>query len=239
MADEEPDKETPSLERPRLGFGRKRRGDAADPAPTPVPEDQDAGTTIFEAKDELTAQQPSWAAERMTAPPSPFPPAETPPPLFADEVEPETVADAEPVAADEPEPEVERAPGQPLLNGFVAATLTGAVVGLVIVGLTAASFRLCEVVKGTSSCGNPGFLLLLAIMASTVLLGAAMLRAFRLADPGSTSFLAVGLVAVVTLLFLVDAVFDWWMIIAIPVLAMASFAVSHLVTTRLIEPADR
>ena len=51
-----------------------------------------------------------------------------------------------------------------------------------------------------------------------VLLGAA--AAARLAaspDPGSTSFLAVGLLAVVALLFLVDVLFEWWMIIVIPV----------------------
>ena len=38
-------------------------------------------------------------------------------------------------------------------------------------------------------------------------------------DPGSTSFLAVGLLAVVALLFLVDVLFDWWMIIVIPVVS--------------------
>jgi hypothetical protein len=112
-------------------------------------------------------------------------------------------------------------------------------VGLVIVGLTAASFRLCEVVKGTSSCGGPGLLLLLAIFGGAVFLGAGMLRAFRVVDPASTSFLAVGLLCVLSLLFLVDVIFAWWMIITIPLIAMGTFALSHWVTTALIEPADR
>ena len=41
----------------------------------------------------------------------------------------------------------------------------------------------------------------------------------------------------VALLFLVDVLFEWWMIIAIPVVAMLTFALSHWVTTSVIEPA--
>jgi hypothetical protein len=71
-----------------------------------------------------------------------------------------------------------------------------------------------------------------------VLIGSVLLRAFGVPDPGSTSFLGVGLVAVVALLFLVDLLFLWWMVIAIPAVAVASFALAHWVTTAFIEPAD-
>ena len=210
MATEDPGKETPSLERPSLGFGRKRRSKDAAPG----------------------------EREDTTPGPAPVPP----PPLFADEVEPVAPAAApepqEAAVEPEPAPEQPREPRTPLVTGLAAAALTGAVVGLVIVALTAASFRLCEVVKGTSSCGGPGVLLLIAIMAATVFLGAAMLRLFHVVDPGSTSFLAVGLTCVLSLLFLIDVIFDWWMIIAIPVISIGTFALSHWVTTRLIEPAD-
>ena len=61
--------------------------------------------------------------------------------------------------------------------------------------------RGCEAVRGTSSCGGgPGFTLLVATFAVCVLLGSALLRTFLIPDPGSSSFLAVGLVAVVALL---------------------------------------
>lgn len=244
MADEDPGK-TPSLEPPSFGFGRKRRRKHEPVADEPVADD--SPTTILDADD-------TPPASPAAAFPETVPPPEPPPPLFADEVETapvpraadETAVDPTPVemapdeAGDAPAGARVRAPRPPqtLVGGLLAAVLTGAVAGLLIVALTSSSFRLCESVKGTSSCGGPGIFLLIAIMALAVLLGTAMLRMFRLRDPGSTSFLAVGLLCVLTLLFLVDVAFDWWMIIAIPVISMVTFALSHWVTVALIDPAD-
>ena len=190
------------------------------------------------------------------------PPEPSAPPLFVDEVSPaprseptraaapsggatslaeaptgqDASDDADPVVADEPKRKAARS--MPSIGGMPAAILTGAVVGLATVGLTFASLRLCEAAKGTSSCGGPGFFLLVAILVAMVLLGGALLRVFRVSDPGSTSFLAVGLMAVLVLLFLVDVIFSWWMVIVIPVFAMATFALAHWVTTAFIEPAE-
>ena len=118
---------------------------------------------------------------------------------------------------------------------MAAALVTGAVVGVLMVGLTGAGFRLCEVIQGAPSCGDPGFLLLLAIVIVVILVGKALLAAWAVPDPGSTSFLAVGLLCVVALLFLVDVLFNWWMIIVIPVLGMLCFALSHWVTTAFVD----
>jgi hypothetical protein len=246
MADDDPGDEMPSLAPPRLGFGRRRRRgvagkNVADPQPAaadagtePARAAQDAPTTVFEADDQVTAEQPTrFDAERVTSPAGPMPPPQAPPPLFADEVEQPSVDDDAVGAEDETDKEADERPPS-MLGGFLAVLVTGAVVGL-----AAASFRLCEAASGTSSCGGPGFFLLLAIVASTVVLGAGMLRVFRVVDPGSTSFLAVGLLCVLALLFLVDVIFAWWMIIAIPVVSMITFALSHWVTATLIEPADR
>jgi hypothetical protein len=123
----------------------------------------------------------------------------------------------------------------PRLGGYAAAVVTGILVGVITVGLTWAGFRLCELVRGTSSCGDPGFLLLLAILVAMILLGAVLLRAWGLPDPGSTSFLAVGLLAVMVLLFLVQSIFSWWMVIVIPAVAAASFALAHWVTRFITE----
>jgi hypothetical protein len=98
------------------------------------------------------------------------------------------------------------------------------------VGLTWAGFRLCEVVRGTSSCGDPGFLLLVAILVAMVLLGRTLLRVWGLPDPGSTSFLGVGLLAVMVLLFLVPSIFSWWMALVVPAVTAATFALAHWVT---------
>jgi hypothetical protein len=131
-----------------------------------------------------------------------------------------------------------REPREPWLGGRAAAVLTGLLVGALIVAATAGSLRVCTAVKGTSSCGGPGFFLLLAILIVAVLVGAALLRAARVPEPGSTSFLAVGLLSVVTLLFLVGSIFEWWMVIVIPLVSVATFLLSHWVTVTFIDPGE-
>lgn len=244
MADK--DQDGPSLELPSLGFGRKKRRGrtddtvvqepvAAEPvAPAPAPAEPETPTEVI--------------------PPTPSA-AEPQRPLFADEaptpLEPAVPAASEPVSEADTHTDTEAetdAPGGerktkhefalPDIGGMPAAVLTGLLVGVLTVGLTWAGFRLCEVVQGTSSCGNPGFLLLVAIVIVMIYLGGALLKAFRVNDPGSTSFLAVGLMAVVALLFLIDVLFSWSMIIVIPIVAMATYALAHWVTTAFIESAE-
>ena len=95
--------------------------------------------------------------------------------------------------------------------------LVGAVVGLVAVLLTWASLRLCDAATGTASCGGgPGLLMLLAILIVLTYLGGWLLRGFGISDAGSTSFLAVGLLAVVAMLFLVDSLDAWTGVVAVP-----------------------
>jgi hypothetical protein len=114
--------------------------------------------------------------------------------------------------------------------------VTGLLVGVITVGLVWASQRLCEVLRGTSSCGNAGFLLLLAVLVVAGLLGGALLRAFAVEDGGSTSFLAMGLVAVVLMLVLSDQLFAWWMVLVVPAVAMLAYVVAQRVTTAMVEP---
>ena len=151
---------------------------------------------------------------------------------------PDPAPDLAPEPQPEPQPVARRtARRRPRLGGMPAAALTGLLVGLVTVGLTWGSQRGCEAVRGTSSCGDgPGFLLLLAIMVAMVFLGAGLLRLLGVPDPGSTSFLGVGLLAVITLLFLVGVIFAWWMAIVLPACAALTYALSHWVTTTYAEP---
>jgi hypothetical protein len=229
----------PSLEPPSL-FRRKKRSPAtpaAQPAGTPpAPPADESPTTILD-------DVPTFGA------PGPKP---TAPPLFADEA---PAASSDPIVSpNDPEPNTSRsldapAPtrkasrpprqprGTPLVPGRVAAAVVGLLVGGIVVGLTYASFGLCEEVRGTNSCGGPGFFLLVAILVAAVLVGALVLRLCRVPDPGSTSFLAVGLTSVIALLFLVDALFEWWMLIVIPLVSILTFLLAHWVTTTFVEPA--
>jgi hypothetical protein len=233
MADEERGTDEPSLELPSLSFGRKRRKKAAQAAPQPLAP---------------PAPEPEPAPKR---PPPPQLPEPTPPPLFADEVvapaaEPEpapvtpvaTVASTPARSAPErpaKEPRPRRGFALPALGGTLAAVVTGILVGVITVGLTWASLRVCEALRGTSSCGGPGYLLLLGIMIAAILLGAALLRAWGVPDPGSTSVLAVGLLAVLVMLFLVGVLFHWWMILVIPACSALTFAAAHWVARTFVE----
>ena len=127
-------------------------------------------------------------------------------------------------------------PALPQLGATPAALVTGLVVGAVTVGLVWASQQGCELLRGTSSCGNAGFLLLLAVFVAAAWLGGALLRGFGVDDGGSTSFLAMGIVAVVLMLFLADVLFAWWMVLVVPAVSMLAYLLSHRVTTAMVEP---
>jgi hypothetical protein len=219
----------PSLEPPSL-FRRRKKKDAAPQDPAP----DDSPTTILD--DVTGGSEADVTMTQPLAPPVP-PTPDAPPPLFADEVPgPDEPAPEPEPAAPAPEP-VRRDRAVPAVSGRVAAALAGLVTGAVIVGLTSASFGLCNSIRGTNSCGNPGILLLVAILVVAVVLGSVVLRLLKVPEPGSTSFLAVGLTSVVALLFLVDLLFEWWMVIVIPLVSVATFVLSHWVTETFVEPA--
>jgi hypothetical protein len=194
------------------------------------------------------APAPYVAPETPKAPvPAPVEPAR---PLYVDESPEAAVADAdapeavtkqarEPKAAKPPkDPKPKKELTLPLIPGMQASVITGILIGILACGATYVALQGCQRIKGTSACGGPGFLLLIAILIALVVIGGALLKAFRVTDPGSTSFLAVGLLSVFVLLFLVEVIFEWWMIIVIPIVAAVTFALSHWVTVRFIEPAN-
>jgi hypothetical protein len=123
----------------------------------------------------------------------------------------------------------------PRINPRIAVVLTGLVVGVVGVLLSYGASQGCEAVRGVGSCGGTGLFALLAVVVIEVLLGALLLKAWRITDPTSTSFLAVGLVAVVALLFFLESLESVWMLVVIPVLTAIAFLVSWWVTETFIE----
>lgn len=240
MAQKEPGDDRPSLEMPSLGFGRKRRGSRE-----PEPVEPERAEPVNDAP---VAPAP---AERAPEPaPAPVDrPTSSAPPLFVDETPtavtaPVGVREAPVAAPEEPSTDsstdaprrARRGPVLPQVGGMVASVVTGVVVGLVLVVLSWASLRLCELVRGTSSCGGPGVFLLLAILLVMVLAGSALLQAFGVEEARSTSVLGVGLIAVVTLLFLAGVLFSWWMALVIPAVGAGSFALAHWVSTAFVDP---
>lgn len=258
MADKEAENSTeegPSLEMPSFGFGRKKgkRGKAAEEPPREEAAAAEAAPVPPEPEPEPDPQ-PEQIAPVATAPaeetqrldPVDHAPEPEAPPLFVDEApaaaaapapEPEADQESAPDLAPEraPEPKRKAKRTAPALGGMTAAIVTGAFIGLLQVGLTWASLHLCELVRGTSACGKPGFFLLLAIMVILIVVGALLLKAWGIDDPGSTSFLGVGLVAVLLLLFLVQLLFNWWMVIVVPILGMLSFALAYWLSTAFVD----
>lgn len=242
-AEKEPDRDPdaapdagPSLEPPSLAppsLFRRRTKKKREPASEPVRAVEPAPVREPEPTPEPTVRlEPVRPAPRATPAASPAP-APRPEPV-AEPVTGPTNSPA-PVLDTPREPQ---APREPWLVGPPAAALTGLLVGALIVALTGAGLRACSAVQGTSSCGGSGFFLLVAILVVAVLVGAALLRAARAPQPGSTSFLAVGLLSIVALLFLVGSLFEWWMVIVIPAVAVVTYLLSHWVTTTYIEPDD-
>jgi hypothetical protein len=135
-------------------------------------------------------------------------------------------------------PRTKREFALPALPALQAALAVGALIGLLAVLLTFASLKLCELVRGTDSCGGPGLLLLVATLVVLTYAGGWLLRGLGIDDPGRTSFLAVELLAVLVMLFFLDVIYSWWMVIVIPLVAMTTYALSCWVTTRVVDVSD-
>jgi hypothetical protein len=121
-----------------------------------------------------------------------------------------------------------------------AAMIAGAVAGLFAVmgGFVAESG--CDAISGSSGCGGGlGLLALVVILVLEVLVGARLLQLWRITDPYSTSFLGVGLVAMVAMLIFLEAIDSAWMLLVIPVLTALAFLLSWWVTVRFVEEPDR
>lgn len=236
------DKNEPSLELPSLslpGFGRRKkpRRQRAQERRAELPAEPEPTQTY----DEPTQQLPVGPQPEPQPEPRPEPqpialnghaPTET--------LEPEPEPVPVPVPSEPSRRRARRERSTPSLPGPVSAVLTGVIVGAVGAAATYGAMTGCEAVRGVSTCGGaPGFFILVAIFVLMVLLGSAVLKAFRVSDSNSTSFLAVGVVTVIVMLTLLDVIFSVWMFAVIPVLSALAFLLANWVTTRFDEaPTD-
>ena len=231
MAQKSPDDGNgePSLELPSLSLpGLRRRKKAKEKRPE-EPVEEHAAESDTERTEEIAPTHDARAAERTE---EIAPTVEEPAPIS--EPSYDDTAVQHPVA-EEAEPDHGRGFALPALPGQAAALVTGLVVGALLTLLTYLALEGCEAVKGTSTCGGPGFFLLIAILIVMVLVGMVLLKAWQVGDPGSTSFLAVGVIAVVALVMLIDVIFSVWMFVIIPIVSAGAYALSVWVTTRFIE----
>jgi hypothetical protein len=161
----------------------------------------------------------------------------------------EAVVRAEPTTAVAPavEAEAEPEPDEPVrrrhprrlpsvaLPGLPAAAVTGVAIGALAVLLAWLAGAGCSVVRGTSSCGGAvGLPLLLAGLVLLAWAGSLLLRALGVADAGSTSVLAVGIMAVLVMVFLLGSLDEWWALGAVPLVAAVAYVASWWVTSSVV-----
>ncbi len=211
MADKGEPEDGPSLEMPSFSLRRKTT-QHDDPPAEAAPEEH---PQVAPAPPDAPAPAETLGA---VPPPVPEPPSRAPRTFSAPSI---------------PLPSL---PSLPSLSGIPAAAVTGAVVGGLALLLTWLAVASCDVVRGTKSCGGgPGFLILVAVLFVLAWAGGLLLAGFGVSDATSTSFLAVGVMAVVVMLFLLDAIYDWWIVIAIPVVSVLAYIGSWWITTSVIE----
>ena len=160
-----------------------------------------------------------------------------PEPVLQPERAPTPVPHAGALSQPEPEPRPRRGPGRrPLpvvrVSGLPAAILTGVAVGALALLLSWLAGVGCEAVRGTSACGGgPGLLILLVVLAALAWEGTFVLRALVVPHAGSISLLAVGILAVLVLVFLLGSLDEAWALVAVPVASAVAYAASWWVTT--------
>lgn len=96
----------------------------------------------------------------------------------------------------------------------------------------------CAAVRGVGTCGSFGLVALVAILGIDVVLASALLRAFRVTDPATTSLLGVGLVAVLALLLFLRSTQSTAMVYVIPILMATTFAASWWLTNAVARNVD-
>lgn len=159
----------------------------------------------------------------------------------------EEVVRAEPTTAVAPAVKAEPAPDEPVrrreasrlpsvaLAGLPAAAVTGVAIGALAVLLAWLAGAGCSVVRDTSSCGGAvGLPLLLAGLVLLAWAGSLLLRVLGVTDAGSTSVLAVGVMAVLVMVFLLGSLDERWALVAVPLVAAVAYVASWWVTSSVV-----
>ncbi len=231
---------TDKLAAPSFGF-KKKRGSS-----------KPANTKPEKAPAEKTSAEKTQVLEK-TAPPvvAPEPPAEPTAkkaaPKAAEKPAAKQKAVKPPKPAKAPKPPREpKAPKQPkdpsqrrinlgTPSGLSAAVMIGAIVGAFMALAVWFSGTVSQWTRGTSSLGDMGAIVLIAVFVLAVLVGGYLLRLAGARSPFTISFLGSALVAVLSMLFLNDVFAHAWGVIIAVFLTAAAYSLAYWVTANYID----
>lgn len=239
------------LAAPSFGFKKKRGGtkpanakpEKTQPSKTQPQKTQAPKARVERAPVETAALETSSTEKTQvlekTAPPviAPEPPANKP----AEKPAKKQKAQKPPKPAKEPRaPKAPKEPIQRRINlgtpsGLSAAVMIGAIVGAFMALAVWFSGTLSQWTRGTSSLGDKGAIVLIAVFALAIIVGGYLLRLAAARSPFTISFLGSALVAVLSMLFLTDVFAHAWGVIIVVILAAAAYALAYWVTTNYID----
>jgi hypothetical protein len=236
------------LAAPSFGFKKKRGGTKpanAKPEKTPPPKTPPPKTQPPPAPVETASAEKTQVLEK-TAPPvvAPERPAEKSTKTAAAKPAKKQKAQKPPKPAKEPRaPKESKEPKEPIQrrinlgtpSGLSAAVMIGAIVGAFMALAVWFSGTVSQWTRGTSSLGDKGAIILIAVFALAIILGGYLLRLAAARSPFTISFLGSALVAVLSMLFLTDVFAHAWGVIIVVILSAAAYALAYWVTTNYID----
>lgn len=253
----------PSASVAPTGAAKATKPPSAPPVGTP-PGPPPSAPPAEATQPQVTSAAAESASSSPSAPaalPTPArPPAKKPRPAVASVVAPAAApatADAAPgststrIVTQQPGTETSEAPPRlrkvreprelrlPPVDSRIAAVVSGAIAGLVATLLTYVVGQGCRTIFGVGGCsGGVNFVALSVILAVSVIIGGAFLKAWQISDPVSTSFLGIGLVAVIAMLFFLPSIDSIWMFLVIPLMTALMFLLSWWVTQTFVEAPE-
>jgi hypothetical protein len=216
------------LAAPSFGFKKKRGATKQAPA------------KAEKASAEKTSPEKTQVLEQTAPVIAPEPPAEKP----AEKPAKKPKAEKPPKPAKEPKapkpPKPAKEPRERRINlgtpsGLSAAVMIGAIVGAFMALAIWFSGTVSQWTRGTSSLGDKGAIVLIAVFALAVVVGGYLLRLASARSPFTISFLGSALVAVLSMLFLTDLFNHAWGVIIVVILTAAAYALAYWVTTNYID----
>lgn len=116
----------------------------------------------------------------------------------------------------------------PHIDPRAATLITGAVVGLISVGLGLGALEIFNAVRGVASGGGQwGSLTFVVVTFIAIVVGDLLLRAFGTAQAGLISFLGVVLAIVAILAFFLGLADSRWSLVLVPALGAVMYFVAH------------
>ena len=227
------------LAAPSFGFKKKRGG--TKPTSTKPEKAPAEKTQVLETAPPVVTPEPpaEKSAEKSAAKPAPKPKpapkqkAEKPAKPAKEPKAPK--APREPKAPRQPMDAIQRRINLGTPSGLSAAVMIGAIVGAVMALAVWFSGMVSQWTRGTSSLGDTGAVVLIAVFVLAVLVGGYLLRLASARSPFTISFLGSALVAVLSMLFLTEVFNHAWGVIIVVILTAAAYALAYWVTTNYID----